>query len=397
MRRYTTILVILSFAVPASAAEPLVTLHTVRGEALRGRLLALSLDRDVVLRVDVGGERELPAADVVKISFASPASPPPAAGGAIDLALVGGDRLFGALGRSAGETVRFETTDAGSLDLPLDIVAGLTTKLAAKEPHRRSADALRTGPRPVDDRVLLTNGDVVGGFVTALSSESITIDATDGTRTIPLNLVVAARFAAQPPKAAERQFAVLTMHSGARLTVAELTLAGSAVQARLPAGPDVTIDAERIASIDISGGRWEWLSRLEPASIEHTPMLDLDFALTKDRNVVGGPLMIAGQRFERGLGVHSRSRLIYELSGGYREFVVSFGVDDDSGPLACVDVRILVDGAPRVEENDVRPGKLLGPHRINLTGAKRLELLVDFGQNGDLQDRFDWVDAALVK
>ena len=65
--------------------------------------------------------------------------------------------------------------------------------------------------------------------------------------------------------------------------------------------------------------------------------------------------------------------------------------------MADVTVVILVDGRRCLEETNIRWGKLLGPIRLNIAGAKRIELVVDFGENGGLQDRFDWVEPALIR
>ncbi len=91
------------------------------------------------------------------------------------------------------------------------------------------------------------------------------------------------------------------------------------------------------------------------------------------------------------------SSLTYDLKGLYREFVTSFGIDDDSGPMADVAVAILVDGKRRFSRTNVRRGELFGPVRLDVTRANRIELIVDFGENGDLQDRFDWIEAALIR
>jgi hypothetical protein len=56
-----------------------------------------------------------------------------------------------------------------------------------------------------------------------------------------------------------------------------------------------------------------------------------------------------------------------------------------------------VDGQQRFERSDVVRGKLHGPVRIDVSGAKQVTLEVDFGRNGDIQDRFDWIEPGLVK
>jgi hypothetical protein len=126
-------------------------------------------------------------------------------------------------------------------------------------------------------------------------------------------------------------------------------------------------------------------------------LLSLSWDYAANRNVLGGPIRVAGESFERGIGVHSRMRLVYELGGAYRTFVTQFGLDDESGPLADVVVAVTVDGQRRFEQAHVRRGKLFGPVRIDVHDAQRLDLLVDFGDNGDLQDRFDWVEPALIR
>jgi hypothetical protein len=95
--------------------------------------------------------------------------------------------------------------------------------------------------------------------------------------------------------------------------------------------------------------------------------------------------------------VHSACRLVYRLEGEYQTFVVVPGVDDDAGPLADVTVRVNVDGAVRFEHEHLTPGRSPGQLRIDVEGASTLELDVQFGHYGDVQDRFDWADAALVR
>ena len=87
----------------------------------------------------------------------------------------------------------------------------------------------------------------------------------------------------------------------------------------------------------------------------------------------------------------------FRVGGNYRAFVTSFGIDDNSGPFADVNVRIKVDGQQRYEHRSVRRGELFGPLLIDVTNGKRLELIVDYGQLGLIQDRFNWIEPALIR
>ena len=192
-------------------------------------------------------------------------------------------------------------------------------------------------------------------------------------------------------------YALVDLRHGGRITVTDLQWRGGLLVAALSGVGQVSIKSENVLSIEMIGGRWEWLSQREPVSYQHTPMLSLDWPYRTDQNLFGGPLAVAGQRFERGISVHSRSSLTYELGGRYREFVTALGLDDTSGPLADVDVSVRVDGKTLYSKQHFRRGELAGPIRLEVRGASRIELIVDFGAGGDLQDRFDWIQPALIR
>ena len=159
----------------------------------------------------------------------------------------------------------------------------------------------------------------------------------------------------------------------------------------------IQIPADRVARLDVVGGRWQWLTAIQPISYEHTPALSLAWEWQLDRNVIGGPLRVASRTYAHGLGVHSQCAVTFDLEGAYGQFVTSMGLDDDSGPYADVDVEIRVDGQRRFAKQGLTPGTLHGPIRLDVTGAKRIQLVVKFGRNADLQDRFNWIEAALIR
>jgi hypothetical protein len=126
-------------------------------------------------------------------------------------------------------------------------------------------------------------------------------------------------------------------------------------------------------------------------------MMSIDWPFRVNRNVLDKPLVVGNETFEHGLGVHSRTLLRYELAGGYREFVTRLGLDRSAGPYAAVDVSVRVDGVTQFSESIAYPSELRGPVRISVEGSRTLELLVDFGPNGSMQDRFNWIEPGLVR
>ena len=126
-------------------------------------------------------------------------------------------------------------------------------------------------------------------------------------------------------------------------------------------------------------------------------MITLTRPYVIDANVLGRPMRIADQAFDRGLGVHTESSLLYELAGRYSEFVTRLGVDDAGGPLSDVTAEIRLDGRTAYRRTNLRHGQLVGPIRIDVRGAGRIELVTQFGENAGIQDFLDWANAGLVR
>ncbi|MBT3251463.1 MAG: DUF4981 domain-containing protein [Candidatus Marinimicrobia bacterium] len=77
--------------------------------------------------------------------------------------------------------------------------------------------------------------------------------------------------------------------------------------------------------VDLNGKK-VYLSDIEPVSSAQGWR-----SLGHDVSVKGLTLQVAGKTFEKGLGSHTNSRIIYELSGLYTEFHAQIGIDDNAG------------------------------------------------------------------
>lgn len=372
-----------------------VVVKTVEPEVLRGRLRSLTLNEGAVLLVG-GEERRIHAADLVRITTTVTKERAPFE--AVRFQLAGEDEFHGRVVGADGDHVFVETHDLGRVGLPLEIIQRLDTRHALSAQHRDALAWLdRYDSKMDEDRILLSNGDVLLGYIVSLDAVGVRIEGDVGETTVPFDLVVAVRFAQIASVRLPPRYMKAVLRDGARISALSLNWSNDQVTLRTAFGQTLSFPADRIVRLDMVGGRWEWLSALEPISYAHTPMLALDWPYLIDRNVLGGSITVAGESFEHGLGVHARCSLTYDLKGEYTEFVTKFGIDDDSGPLADVDVEILVDGQRRYRKQNVRRGRLEGPVRIDVTRANRIELLTDFGDNGDIQDRFNWVEAALIR
>lgn len=383
--------------VPARAAEraPIdVVVKTIDRDAAAGRLMALDVQRGLLLHTSGGEPRPIPLADVVRITNLVP--PPPGPTGDTIVTLTGDDTFHGRVIEGPPHAIALDTVDAGVLSIPLDTLKCVVFARTDSAEHRRALDWLQRQGHADEDLLLMSNGDVLRGFLSSIGAETVTFDAGGAETVIPRGRVRAATVAPAAAVSALVRFLIRLRESG-RFGATDMRWSGGDVQVTFRHGAEATIAAERIGVVEVLGGRWQWLAALEPISFEHTPMLGLDWPYAINRNVHRAPLAVAGETFSHGIGVHSRARLTYDLRGEYKEFVTAFGLDDSAGFPADVSVAIVVDGKRRFDQTGVRAGKLFGPFRFDVTRATRMELLVDFGENGDIQDRFNWIEAALIR
>ncbi|MCE5267358.1 MAG: NPCBM/NEW2 domain-containing protein [Planctomycetaceae bacterium] len=192
------------------------------------------------------------------------------------------------------------------------------------------------------------------------------------------------------------------------------------------------------------GGRVVYLSDLKPIEYQQTPFVALAWPYRTDRNVTGSHLRAGGRLYLKGLGVHSAARLVYKVSprplgksapvtaaeiqssagplvgqgpgvraapasprplgegqgvralGAARRFDALVAIDDSTAGGGSVRFRVLVDGREKFTSPIVRGGDPPVPVSVDITGAKRLELVVDYADSADVLDHADWLDARIT-
>ncbi len=139
-----------------------------------------------------------------------------------------------------------------------------------------------------------------------------------------------------------------------------------------------------------------YLSDLNPVS-STSPY----YGVKRDRSLLGSPLTIGGQTFEKGLGVHSPSEIVYNLGGKYALFQSYVGIDDSVGDSAVdgsVRFHVYVDGV--LVKSSSRLTGSMGAEllSVDVRGAQTLRLVTDTGglpQDNDYKDHANWADAKL--
>lgn len=120
----------------------------------------------------------------------------------------------------------------------------------------------------------------------------------------------------------------------------------------------------------------------------------------KDKSIENNNLRLKGEEgivtYEKGLGTHSTSTIIYDLTDKDYAFFTSYvGVDQETNNVASVAFKVYVDGDLKAETDVMRKNDVQQFIKVNIAGAKELKLIVTDGGNGIGSDHGDWADAKL--
>jgi hypothetical protein len=387
------------FVFADESASSLFILETADRELATGPLLSLGEDWSIHL----GGREEVrvPGRDVVALRRAGRAMPPLPARNFI---------LFGNGDALPVSRVRYEDER-----LVLTPRAGATKELRVGSSHvavvwfmapddERHTDKLRrdlaSGQR-TRDRVLLRNGDSLDGTLAGMSDQAVHLEIDK--RKVEVQLAKIAAIAMNTELAAQRRpkgpYARIVLANGCRLSLASLVCDGATLSGKALWGSDVQVKTEDLVALTMLQGRAVYLSDLKPSKVEQTPYLDAVSPPVRDGSAKGRDLRVGGGTYDKGLGMHSACRMTYDLAAGYKRFEATVGLDDATGRDGRVRIQVLVDGKPKrlALEGDLthRNGPLAV--RVDVSGAKRLTLVADFGERGDVQADVNWVDARLIK
>ena len=158
-----------------------------------------------------------------------------------------------------------------------------------------------------------------------------------------------------------------------------------------------SIDLRYVEGVRFAGDRIRFLSDLTPVDVSEIGFFGNPFPYKNDLAVSGGRLRLRGVEYRKGLGVHSRSTLDYQLDDSYASFVARVGIDDAVGARGGATIRVLGNGR-KLFEGKVAGGGAPLDVAVSIIGLKRLTIETDFGDDGDgLGDHVDWAEARLVK
>lgn len=369
---------------PVRSALPAESVHTAQSREITGKLVALDAAGAVVQRED--GRHVVPSADIVRITLAGATGGSPMARKGQHVVCAKDGSFLAARNVTVRDGKCQALTDmAGQVSLPLERVARILRPSSNETPSRLERELRQLGALGGKEDALVVRtpaGEwvVIKGILASLAQGQVSFtyegaEASMKDDTIAAIVLVGADQTGAPPQTGGQ----LTGADGSRIAFKSL---------RLDAGQFVVdsawLGALRLGRGGVSEIRFRredraFLSDLTPASASETPFFDDVFAWQKDRSVSGHALSLNGVTYEKGLGLHARCRLVFDLRGEYRRFSAIAGIDDE---LRCgrAVLSIIADGKPLVDRlllDRTQPARKLD---LDLRGLRALTILVDFAE-----------------
>ena len=333
-----------------------------------------------------------------KLAF-DPESPTPALNARIFLA--GDEQIFGKLEAITEEALTLTTPWGDRVDLPMARIIGVYMGMPD---HKETAEsfAKRLKDRGGKDTLLAKAKDgevvVITGVVEGAKANKLQFVYQDKTRTLPLKLVeglvLAARPAPKPPAEVRPTF---SLAGGVVVSGRWKAIDPTTWQVETPWGQMLKLPALDVRSVRVRGGQMTFLSDLEPTQVEEIPYFARRSPYRRDLNLSGGPLKLDGQAIDKGLAVHSRTALTYDLDRRYTVFEALVGFDEAGKKRGRVDCRVFADGKELYGNPDLRADAPPVPLKLPVAGAEQLKLVIDFGPDEDTGDRVIWANARLYR
>lgn len=349
------------------------------------------------------GEQSLAVADVVRLDFPGRVDQVPRRATLIQL--INGDRIVAGLTNMVDEAVVAlwkSHPDWQPVRIPSESIAGILLRAPA-EPVERARWFTRVFNRgSKTDVVLLQNGDRATGDLLSFETN---LKLSQGGKPLLIEMSrvrgIAFNSSLGNLPAARKPRILVTLTDGSQLTGSGASRErGGPLRFTTVFGAALELPLASVAAIRFLDGRATYLSELKPRAARVTGYFNAAerVAVAKDRNVLGGPLVVRGAESPKGLGTRSQSRLEYDLGGRYSRFEATAGIDDLSGGKGSVRFIVEKDGV-RMYESGLVTGMstalAVGP--LDVKGAQRLSLVVDYGELADINDWADWCDAVLIR
>ncbi len=314
------------------------------------------------------------------------------------LYLVDGSQLFVRNPEIVGEKVTFRTAN-GLSEIPLSILRAIVWTPSP------TIEARIKDPSTDQDSVFVQTADVersVEGIVERLDREQLTINYQNESRKIGLEKIKALVMADLGLAESTGPIATIQLTDGSTVVGVILDLVAGKLAVAMAGNNQIALDADRIASVKIKSDRLLFLSDLEPIDVQQKTEFTVLRTWQRDRSVEQNPLTIRyGDtekivRFNRGLGTQAFTQLVFENPGKFDRFNAIAGIDAETEGRGDCQMVVRGDGI-ELWSKRVRGSGEPQEIDVDISGIKRVSLIVYPGEDFDLADHADWCNARFVK
>lgn len=169
---------------------------------------------------------------------------------------------------------------------------------------------------------------------------------------------------------------------------------------------DIVLEENALISVTMKNGKYLYLSDMEfsdkpeerpyflPSDFNYDDYL---FKVRRDQAQGGGAISIGGKVYAKGLGVHSLSKLTFDLNRGFKRFLCDIGLDDTAGEHGDVEFKVYADGKLVYESGVLRRSAGVKTIDIDVLNVSKITLEVTAGGDDDVLDRANWANAKVVR
>lgn len=414
------ILAVLAFVTaPARAVEA--SLETLDGRTVVGELTTWDAEQAVL--TTSSGDVAVATGELLGIAFsaapnaASQTESPP-----IVVRLHDGSRLPAQQLTVSNRRATIETSLATApLELPTNAIE-LIELAPQNEPAARVWGDLQQRELPGDVLLILKKDgaavDYLAGVVGEITAEVVQFEWEGDRIPVKRSKVAAVAFYRRQANSDEPATCRLHLTSGAVVAAASVQRHDDELRVELASGGALTVAVADVAAADYSLGKLAYLGDERPLSVRWTPLIGLPAGAETiaaygeprfNRSFSGGPIALripgasdegaaAGrlQEFSRGLALRSRTEIVYDVPSGMTRFAATAGIAPYCATEGRVVLTVYGDREPLWE------GAVAGedaPHEIavELGAARRLRIVVDYGENLDYGDELHLARARFVK
>ncbi len=396
-----------------SAATPAVELQGLDGSATEGTLVDLS-SKSVTLQPADKPPATLTTKEIISIKPVSAAPNESRQPPTSELILADDSRLFLSdlqlESRDAKLTLTFgEQVDVGRSNIKA--VRFLHSESEANDALEESWKKILQQKTEQDAIVLVRDGMLVVQelLIHRINEKGVNIQLDTIVKDVDPSKLYGLLFYQREAREFPAPLCLVQLEDESKLIAKTVRMTGERLQITSLVGSDLPIPISQIRMLDYAAGNIQFLDEMKPSLVEWTPIvrsaigmrdLALIYEPRMNQSFQKEPLQLefGGQpeTFARGIAVHATSVLAYDLPAGFRQLRMRAGIAPRSLGMCTAKLQIVGDQKILLE-HVFQEGTPPEDITVNISGVRRLKIIVDALDGEDFGDALHLCQARLLK